>query len=45
MNTDNRISQFNAMRDKWKIRGLIYLAANDLKTEQEIYRLLNLEEI
>lgn len=31
------------MQKKWRLRGIIYLAANNLKTEAEIYDLIKLE--
>lgn len=38
--SDEASSRLTAMRKKWKLRGIIFLAVNELKTEQELYDLL-----
>lgn len=37
---DKAYNRLTTMRKKWKLRGLIFLAVNELKTEQELYDLL-----
>lgn len=37
---DKAYNRLTTMRKKWKLRGLIFLAMNELKTEQELYDLL-----
>lgn len=38
--SDEASSRLTAMRKKWKLRGIIFLAVNELKTEQELYDIL-----
>lgn len=33
-------SRLKSMRKRWRLRGIIFLSLNELKTEQEIYKLL-----
>lgn len=42
--SDNEsVQHLTYMRKKWRLRGIIYLAAKDFKTEVEIYDLIKLE--